>query len=61
MPSVWRRNDRSVTGLVTWLNRCVAPLITAIGITPRSVTLEVRGRISGKRIRLSEFSCDSMP
>ena len=39
--------------LVSWLNRRVAPLITAIGITPRSVTLEVRGRTSGKPIRLS--------
>jgi hypothetical protein len=39
--------------LVSWLNRRVAPLITAIGITPRSVRLEVRGRTSGKRIRLS--------
>jgi hypothetical protein len=39
--------------LVDWLNRRVAPLITAIGITPRSVTLEVRGRSSGRSIRLS--------
>lgn len=39
--------------VVSWLNRRVAPLITAIGITPRSVTLEVRGRTSGKPIRLS--------
>jgi hypothetical protein len=39
--------------LVRWLNRRVAPLITAIGITPRSVTLEVRGRTSGKPIHLS--------
>jgi hypothetical protein len=39
--------------LVDWLNRRVAPLITAIGITPRSVTLEVRGRRSGRPIRLS--------
>ena len=36
-----------------WLNRQVAPWITALGITPRSVTLEVRGRRSGKPIRLS--------
>jgi len=36
-----------------WLNRRVAPWITALGITPRSVTLEVRGRRSGKAIRLS--------
>jgi len=40
-------------GLVAWLNRRVAPLITAIGITPRSLTLEVQGRRSGKPIRLS--------
>lgn len=39
--------------LVSWFNRRAAPLITAIGITPRSVTLEVRGRASGKPIRLS--------
>lgn len=39
--------------LVDWLNRRVAPFITAIGITPRSLTLEVRGRKSGKPIRLS--------
>ena len=38
---------------VNWLNGRVAPLITTIGITPRSVTLEVRGRISGNPIRLS--------
>lgn len=36
-----------------WLNRRVAPLITALGITPRSVTLEVRGRTSGRPRRLS--------
>ena len=40
-------------GLVQWLNRRVAPWITALGITPRSVTLEVRGRRSGRPIRLS--------
>jgi hypothetical protein len=39
--------------LVEWLNRRVAPLITAVGITPRSLTLEVRGRTSGRPIRLS--------
>lgn len=39
--------------LAEWLNRRVAPWITALGITPRSVTLEVRGRRSGKPIRLS--------
>ncbi len=38
---------------VGWLNRRVAPLITALGLTPRSVTLEVTGRRSGKPIRLS--------
>ena len=38
---------------VNWLNQRVAPLITAVGVTPRSVTLEVRGRSSGKPIRLS--------
>jgi hypothetical protein len=42
-----------MTSMVDWFNRRVAPLITAIGITPRSVTLEVRGRRSGKPIRLS--------
>jgi hypothetical protein len=36
-----------------WLNRRVAPWITGLGITPRSVTLEVRGRRSGRPIRLS--------
>ena len=36
-----------------WLNRHVAPSITALGITPRSVTLETRGRRSGKPVRLS--------
>jgi len=30
--------------LVDWLNRRVAPLLTAAGWTPRSVTLEVRAR-----------------
>ncbi len=40
-------------GLVDWLNRRVAPRITALGITPRSVTLEVRGRRSGRPVRLS--------
>ena len=39
--------------LVTWLNQRVAPLFTAVGVTPRTVTLEVRGRTSGKPIRLS--------
>ncbi|MDH3214569.1 MAG: nitroreductase/quinone reductase family protein, partial [Myxococcales bacterium] len=39
--------------LVDWFNRRIAPWITAIGVTPRSVTLEVRGRKSGKPIRLS--------
>ncbi len=38
---------------VAWLNRRVAPLITAMGVTPRSVTLEVKGRTSGRPIRLS--------
>ncbi|MCZ6807343.1 MAG: nitroreductase/quinone reductase family protein [Deltaproteobacteria bacterium] len=36
-----------------WFNRHIAPRMTALGITPRSVTLEVRGRRSGKPIRLS--------
>jgi hypothetical protein len=36
-----------------WFNRRVAPTITRLGITPRSVTLEVRGRRSGRPIRLS--------
>lgn len=40
-------------GVESWLNRRVAPLITAVGITPRSVTLEVRGRVSGRPIRIS--------
>lgn len=40
-------------GLESWLNRRVAPWITALGITPRSVTLEVPGRRSGRPIRLS--------
>ncbi len=40
-------------GLVDWLNRRVAPLITSMGVTPRSVTLEVKGRASGRPIRLS--------
>ena len=39
--------------LFDWLNRHVAPWITAAGFTPRSVTLEVRGRSSGRPIRLS--------
>ena len=38
---------------VIWLNRRIAPWATALGITPRSVTLEVRGRRSGKPVRLS--------
>ena len=38
---------------VEWFNRRVAPWITELGITPRSVTLDVRGRRSGKPIRLS--------
>ena len=40
-------------GFADWFNRRIAPSITALGITPRSVTLEVRGRRSGKPIRLS--------
>ena len=40
-------------GLADWFNRRIAPSITALGITPRSVTLEVRGRRSGRPIRLS--------
>ncbi len=36
-----------------WLNRRVAPWITALGITPRSVTLEVRGRRSGRPLRVA--------
>jgi deazaflavin-dependent oxidoreductase (nitroreductase family) len=40
-------------GLADWLNRHVAPFITALGVTPRSVTLEVRGRRTGRPIRLS--------
>lgn len=36
-----------------WFNKHVAPRITALGITPRSVTLEVRGRRSGRPILLS--------
>jgi hypothetical protein len=40
-------------GLVSWLNRRVAPLITSVEATPRNVTLEVRGRTSGKPIRLA--------
>lgn len=39
--------------VVQWLNRYVVPLITALGITPRSVTLEVRGGRSGNPVRLS--------
>lgn len=39
--------------LVAWINRHVAPLITSMGITPRSLTLEVRGRNSGRTIHLS--------
>ena len=39
--------------IVKWLNRRVVPLITALGIAPRSLTLEVRGRKSGNPIRLS--------
>jgi len=40
-------------GFADWFNRRIAPRITALGITPRSVTLEVRGRRSGRPIRLS--------
>lgn len=36
-----------------WFNRHVAPWITALGITPRTLTLEVPGRRSGKALRLS--------
>ncbi len=39
--------------LVGWLNRRVVPWITALGITPRSVTLEVRGRRSGRPVRVA--------
>jgi len=35
--------------LVSWLNGRVALLITAVGITARSVKLEVRGRIPWSR------------
>jgi hypothetical protein len=38
---------------VEWLNYRVAPWIAAIGVTPRTVTLEVRGRRSGRPIRLA--------
>ncbi len=39
--------------LVGWLNRRVVPWITALGSTPRSVTLEVRGRRSGRPVRVA--------
>lgn len=39
--------------LINWFNRRVAPWITALGLTSGSVTLEVRGRRSGKPIRIS--------
>jgi hypothetical protein len=47
-------------GFADWFNRRIAPRITALGITPRSVTLEVRGRRSGRPIRLSisPATCD---
>jgi len=38
---------------VQWLNCRVAPWVTSLGLTPRSVTLEVRGRRTGKPIRVS--------
>jgi len=40
-------------GVVDWLNRRFAPWWTALGIAPRTVTLEVRGRKSRRPIRLS--------
>ncbi len=39
--------------LIKWLNANVAPRLTALGLTPGSVTLEVIGRRSGRPIRLS--------
>lgn len=48
-----REEEVRAMGFVSWLNRRVAPLITSLGITARSVTLEVRGRTSGEPIRLS--------
>ena len=39
--------------LIAWINAHVAPRVTALGLTPGSVTLEVIGRRTGRPIRLS--------
>lgn len=36
-----------------WAGRRIAPLITALGLSPRTVTLETVGRQSGRRRRVS--------
>lgn len=45
-----RENGTSVLG---WAGRRLAPLVTALGLTPRTVTLETTGRRSGKKRRTS--------
>jgi hypothetical protein len=43
-----------IMDLLEWLNRRVAPRITALGIAPRSLTLEVQGgNLSAFRFRPS--------
>ncbi|WP_374686592.1 nitroreductase/quinone reductase family protein [Promineifilum sp.] len=42
-----------MSGFLNWLNARFAPWITALGLTSGSVTLEVRGRRSGRPIRVS--------
>jgi hypothetical protein len=39
--------------LVEWLKRVVIPWFTSLGLTPRTVALEVVGRTSGKPRRVS--------
>lgn len=40
-------------GIINWVRRKAIPWFTGLGITPRTVTLEVRGRRSGKPMRVS--------
>jgi hypothetical protein len=40
-------------GIIDWVKRKAIPWFTSLGITSRTVTLEVRGRRSGKPMRVS--------
>jgi hypothetical protein len=40
-------------GIVEWITKKVIPWHTGLGITPRTITLEVPGRKTGKPVRVS--------